>query len=110
MSLCKMDCSLRLSHLRVTPAQVLSVTVPWSFLSLRQQTRAPTCSNLDWAPVICSVSLQSLWAGPYYLLGAPRKPGRPNGARLTAGAGLSLSGLCGNPSVPRLSTLRSNLL
>jgi multidrug resistance efflux pump len=50
-SLCKMDCSLRLSHLRVTPAQVLSVTMPWSFLSLRQQTRAPTWSNLDWAEV-----------------------------------------------------------
>src|SRR5437016_299202 len=66
MSLCKMDCSLRLSHLRVIPAQVLSQTVPWSFLSLRQQTRAPTCSNLDWAPVICSV----LWG----LVGWPILP------------------------------------
>lgn len=28
MSLCRMDCSLRLSHLRVTPDQLVSVTVP----------------------------------------------------------------------------------
>jgi hypothetical protein len=52
MSLCRTDCSLRLSHLRVTPAQFFSVTVAWSFLSSRQQTRAPTFNNLDWEPVI----------------------------------------------------------
>ena len=28
MSLCRMDCSLRLSHLRVTPDQLVSVSVP----------------------------------------------------------------------------------
>jgi hypothetical protein len=28
------------------------VTVAWSFLSSRQQTRAPTLNDLDWLPVI----------------------------------------------------------
>jgi hypothetical protein len=28
------------------------VTVAWSFLSLRQYTRAPTSKDLDWDPVI----------------------------------------------------------
>jgi hypothetical protein len=34
------------------PAQFFSVTVPKSFLSSRQQTRAPTFNNLDREPVI----------------------------------------------------------
>lgn len=47
MSLCMMDCWLRLSHFKVTPDQFASVTAAWSFLSSRQQTREPTTSNLD---------------------------------------------------------------
>jgi hypothetical protein len=41
-----------LSHFNVTPDQFVSVTVPWSFLSSRQQTRTPTLKVLDWEPVI----------------------------------------------------------
>jgi hypothetical protein len=52
MSLCKTDCWLRLSHFNVTPDQFVSVTVAWSFLSSRQQTREPTLKVLDWGPVI----------------------------------------------------------
>jgi hypothetical protein len=52
MSLCKTDCWLRLSHFNVTPDQFVSVTVAWSFLSSRQQTRAPTLNDLDSEPVI----------------------------------------------------------
>jgi hypothetical protein len=60
MSLCKMDCWLRLSHLSVTPDQLLSVTVPRSFLSSRQQTRVPTLRILDCEPVILvAVSVRS---------------------------------------------------
>jgi hypothetical protein len=58
MSLCKTDCWLRLSHFRVTPDQFVSVTVAWSFLSSRQQTRDPTLKVLDWEPVI---RLPFLW-------------------------------------------------
>jgi hypothetical protein len=52
ISLCNTDCWLRLSHFNVTPDQFVSVTVPWSFLSSRQQTRAPMLKVLDWVPVI----------------------------------------------------------
>ena len=52
MSLWRTDCWLRLSHFNVTPDQFVSVTVPWSFLSSSQQTRAPTFNILDWEPVI----------------------------------------------------------
>jgi hypothetical protein len=52
ISLCKTDCWLRLSHFSVTPDQFVSVMVPWSFLSSRQQTRAPMLKVLDWVPVI----------------------------------------------------------
>src|ERR1700691_2649201 len=59
MSLGRMDCWLRLSHLRVTPDQFVSVTVPWSFLSSRQQTRAPMLKVLDCEPVIrCAVAIR----------------------------------------------------
>jgi hypothetical protein len=62
MSLCRMDCSPRLSHSRVTLDRSVSVTVPWSLLSFRQQTRAPAFSNLDWPPVIRLVdSLRFCW-------------------------------------------------
>jgi hypothetical protein len=52
MSLWRTDCWLRLSHFNVTPDQFVSVTVAWSFLSSRQQTRAPMLKVLDWEPVI----------------------------------------------------------
>jgi hypothetical protein len=52
MSLCITDCWLRLSHFKVTPDQLVSVTVAWSFLSSRQQTREPTPNDLDSEPVI----------------------------------------------------------
>jgi hypothetical protein len=62
MSLCRTDCWLRLSHFNVTPDQFVSVTVPWSLLSSRQQTRAPTLKVLDWEPVIrFAVSLRFYW-------------------------------------------------
>src|ERR1700738_5721860 len=42
-----------------TPDQFVSVTVAWSLLSSRQQTRAPTLKVLDWEPVIrFAVSVQ----------------------------------------------------
>jgi hypothetical protein len=47
ISLCGTDWLSRLSHLRVTPDQFVSVTVPRSFLSSPQQTRAPTLSPRD---------------------------------------------------------------
>jgi hypothetical protein len=50
MSLCKMACSPRLSHFTVTPAQFVSVTVPWSAWSFCQQTRSPIFNRLDWSP------------------------------------------------------------
>ena len=52
MSLCITDCGPRLSHFKVNPDQLDSVTVAWSFLSLRQQTREPTPNSLDSEPVI----------------------------------------------------------
>jgi hypothetical protein len=52
MSLCMTDCWLRLSHFNVTPDQFVSVTVAWSFLSSRQQTREPILKDLDSEPVI----------------------------------------------------------
>lgn len=52
MSLCKTCCSLRLSHLIVTPDQLFSMTAPASFLSALQITRAPILSSLDSVPVI----------------------------------------------------------
>jgi hypothetical protein len=47
ISLCETDWLSWLSHLRVTPDQFVSVTVPRSFLSSPQQTRAPTLSPRD---------------------------------------------------------------
>ena len=47
ISLCETDWLSRLSHLRVTPDQFVSVTVPRSFLSSPQQTRAPSLSPRD---------------------------------------------------------------
>jgi len=52
MSLCITDCGPRLSHFKVKPDQFDSVTVAWSFLSSRQQTREPTPNSLDSEPVI----------------------------------------------------------
>ena len=52
MSLCITDCWLRLSHFKVTPDQLVSRTVAWSFLSSRQQTREPMLNALDSRPVI----------------------------------------------------------
>jgi hypothetical protein len=57
MSLCMIDCWPRLSHFKVTPDQSVSVTVAWSFLSSRQQTREPTPSDLDSDPVTCRLPL-----------------------------------------------------
>src|SRR6202021_2083882 len=63
ISLCKMDCWLRLSHFNVTPDQFFSVTVPWSFLSSRQQTRAPTLNDLDWEPVFPFAPVSRVYPG-----------------------------------------------
>jgi hypothetical protein len=54
MSLCRIVCSLRLSHLTVIPAQFFSVTLPLSAWSFCQQTRSPGLNCLDCSPVICS--------------------------------------------------------
>jgi hypothetical protein len=98
MSLCRTDCWLRLSDINVTPGQFVSVTVPWSFLSSRQQTRAATFNN----PIGAGHSLCHFCAlhrtTSHYLLGgaiATRglKLGRCRGAAyaLTASAGPRMS-------------------
>src|SRR5476651_798369 len=56
ISLCKTDCSPRISHLRDTPDQLLSVTVAWSLSSAPQRTRLPTLSFLDSSPVMAVMS------------------------------------------------------
>jgi hypothetical protein len=68
MSLCRIDCRPRLSHLRVTPDQLASVTVPWSPLSSRQQTRALAFRSLESGPVISIPVVSGLRGGPHYPL------------------------------------------
>jgi hypothetical protein len=55
ISLCRTRCSPRLSHLMVSPDQLVSVIVPRSAWSFCQQTLLPTFSSLDCSPVIVSI-------------------------------------------------------